>query len=88
MGKKKDLSPPEKREIEVLLRTTEMNAREIAISANVSAQSVERIKRKIELNEPVSPSKRKNFGFNLKYIKIFEKFLIRCPTTVILIVRL
>jgi thioredoxin reductase len=60
MGKGCDLSARKRRKFEVTLKNTSMKARKIVVACKVSPQSVGRIKKKMELGEPVSPTKRCN----------------------------
>lgn len=62
MGKKKDLSPAKIREIKTLLMHSSKSNTQIAAVANVSRQTVDSIKKKIEFNIALTPNREKKCG--------------------------
>ncbi|GFS88629.1 uncharacterized protein TNCV_1462301 [Trichonephila clavipes] len=62
MGKKDDLSPYKKAEIKALVNAKLFSNREISRRWKVSEASVQRIKKKFESGEELSPKSKKNCG--------------------------
>lgn len=62
MGRKRDISPCKISEIKSLLLNTNMSHRKIASITKVSRATVDRIKKKLNRNEPLTPNRIKRCG--------------------------